>query len=137
MGEDISSSEIEEKINPGIFIPFLEGIGKKDFVDNLEASKEFSKTYFQSTIVRFVLIVAALSLGWLVFVYMVATLNVPQAGKIFIIDKDERLIIIGAIATNSLGFAFAVIRSLFPASISHEKEGKIINPQTSDNILKL
>jgi hypothetical protein len=124
MNDDVSISEIKEKIDPGLSIPFLPQVRKEDFVENLEASKEFSKTYFQSTIVRFVLVVAALSLAWLVLMYMLATLNVPQAGKIFILDKEERIIIISAIVTNSLGFAFAVIKSLFSGSINYEKEGK-------------
>jgi hypothetical protein len=140
MSDDISSSEIKEKTHPGVSIPFLAGIEKKDFFENPEASKEFSKTSFQSTIVRFVLVVAALSLAWLMLIYMIATLNVPQAGKIFILDKEEKIIIISAIVTNSLGFAFAVIKSLFSSAINHEKEVSISasrnTAQNTDKSLK-
>ena len=122
MSDDISSSEIKEKRNPGLSFFPPSGINKDDFFKNPEASKEFSKTSFQAMIVRFVLIVASLSLTGLGAVYVFAILNVPQAGKIFILDKEEKIIIITAIVANSLGYAFAVIKSLFSVSVSSEKE---------------
>jgi hypothetical protein len=97
-----------------------EPISVEDIVAKIKQDESTAKINFQTRLIRLVILATYVILGWLMLVYTISSFSSLPFNISFEIPGEERLIIIGAIATSSLGSIFTVIKSLF--SIKNEKE---------------
>jgi hypothetical protein len=113
---DIVRIDIES--DPGLRV-VLPGMPEQ-FLKDPKAGKEFYTIFFQAKFVNFVIWMTSLVIGWLIFIFTFASLNVPDPGKIFRLKDYESGVIITAIAVTSLGFTSAIIKGLFSIQIQNE-----------------